>query len=226
MQPIKTLLLSGANNHDWERSTPFFAGLLRSSGRFDVTVTEDPSSALGDSDALAAFDLLFSDYNGPQWSNAAKANFESAVASGTGLVIVHAADNAFPGWVEYEKMTALLWREGTGHGQFHEFPASCAPPRMGLYCSHDENTLRYMEKRGGSALRDAGDARRCRVGPGRQAGFVRAFRRRAQAAPAFRVVIGRQRRLGFTRLVRGELFTSSAQASSPASASSASPSLL
>lgn len=47
MTAIKTLLLSGANNHDWERSTPFFAGLLRDSGRFDVTVTEDPSLILG-----------------------------------------------------------------------------------------------------------------------------------------------------------------------------------
>ncbi|MGC8862649.1 MAG: ThuA domain-containing protein, partial [Armatimonadota bacterium] len=24
------------------------------------------------------------------------------------------------GWVEYEKMIGLLWREGTGHGQFQE----------------------------------------------------------------------------------------------------------
>ncbi|MBP8954560.1 MAG: ThuA domain-containing protein, partial [Armatimonadetes bacterium] len=65
---------------------------------------------------------LFSDYNGPEWSDTAKANFEAAVRDGTGLVILHAADNAFRGWVEYEKMVGLLWRDGTGHGEFHEFP--------------------------------------------------------------------------------------------------------
>lgn len=118
---LKVLLLSGANNHDWTRSTPFCKALLEDTGRFAVTVAQDPSAALEDADALASYDLIFSDYNGPEWSPAAKANFESAVSGGTGLLILHAADNAFTGWVEYEKMVGLLWREGTGHGHFHEF---------------------------------------------------------------------------------------------------------
>lgn len=121
MEPIKTLLLSGANNHDWARSTPFVKQLLENSGRFVVTVTEDPSPLLEDAAALAAYDLIFSDYYGPEWSETAQANFAQAVAGGTDLVILHAADNAFKGWVEYEKMVGLLWREGTGHGDFHEF---------------------------------------------------------------------------------------------------------
>jgi len=121
MGKIKTLLLAGANNHDWTRSSPFCKQLLDDSGLFDVTLTEDPSAALEDAETLATYDLIFSDYNGPAWSETAKANFVEAVESGTGLVILHAADNAFPGWVEYETMVALLWREGTGHGQYHEF---------------------------------------------------------------------------------------------------------
>jgi type 1 glutamine amidotransferase len=121
MDRIKTLLLTGANNHDWRRSAPFCEDLLEGSGLFDVTLTEDPSAALGDAAALAKYDLLFSDYNGPAWSEAAKANFLDAVRGGTGFVVLHAADNAFPGWVEYETMVALLWREGTGHGRYHEF---------------------------------------------------------------------------------------------------------
>jgi len=121
MAKIETLLLTGANNHDWTRSAPFCRDLLEGSGKFAVTLTEDPSSALEDAEALAGYQLLFSDYNGPEWSDAAKANFEAAVRGGTGLVILHAADNAFRGWVEYEKMVALMWREGTGHGAYHEF---------------------------------------------------------------------------------------------------------
>jgi type 1 glutamine amidotransferase len=121
MSPINTLLLSGANAHDWERSTPFVAKLMEDSGRFTVTVTTDPSAALEDADQLAQYDLFLTEYLGPEWSEAAQANFERAVAAGTDLVILHSANNAFPGWVEYEKMIGLLWREGTGHGEFHEF---------------------------------------------------------------------------------------------------------
>jgi len=118
---IKTLLLSGANNHDWTRSTPCCKKLLEDSGLFEVDVTEDPSPVLEDKDKLAQYQLIFSDYNGPDWSLVAKTNFEAAVAGGTGLTILHAADNAFRGWVQYEKMVGLLWREGTGHGKTHRF---------------------------------------------------------------------------------------------------------
>lgn len=119
--PINTLILSGTNNHDWTRTTPMAKKLLTDSGKFTVTVTEDPSTALEDADALAKYDLIFDDYNGPMWSDKAKANFEAAIKGGTGLVVLHAADNAFPGWVEFEKMAMLCWREGTGHGRFHDF---------------------------------------------------------------------------------------------------------
>ncbi|MDQ1317583.1 MAG: uncharacterized protein QG588_1235 [Candidatus Poribacteria bacterium] len=118
---IKTLLISGANNHDWERATPYCKKLLEQSGKFSVTVTENPSEILENAQELKKYQLFFSDYNGAMWSETAKANFENAVKNGTGLVILHAADNAFPGWVEYEKMVGLLWREGTGHGRFHQF---------------------------------------------------------------------------------------------------------
>jgi len=116
---ISTLLLTGANNHDWQRTAPFIKELLESTNRFEVTLATDASAALeGD---ISNYDLLFVDYNGPIWSEAAQANFLQAVKNGAGVVIFHAANNAFDGWTEYEKMVGLLWRKGTGHGQFHEF---------------------------------------------------------------------------------------------------------
>ena len=121
MAQIHTLLLTGQNNHDWARTTPICRKLLEDSGRFTVTVCDDPSAALADPATLAGVQLLFSDYNGPEWCAEAKTAFEAAVRGGAGLVILHAADNAFRGWTEYEKMVGLLWRDGTGHGQFHEF---------------------------------------------------------------------------------------------------------
>jgi len=121
MTLIKTLILSGQGDHDWKRSTPFVRDLLAGTGRFSVDVTEDPNQVLEHADQLAKYDLLFCDYKGPDWSPQAKRNFEAAIAAGTGLVILHGANNGFVGWVEYEKMAGLLWREGAGHGAYHEF---------------------------------------------------------------------------------------------------------
>ena len=118
---IQTLLITGANNHYWKRSSPFCKKLLEDTGRFQVDLTENPSETLGNRDSLSRYQLFFVDYNGPEWSAAAKTNFLDAVQRGTGATILHAANNAFTGWVEYEKLCALCWREGTGHGRFHKF---------------------------------------------------------------------------------------------------------
>lgn len=121
MKKISLLLLTGANNHDWRRSAPFLKKVLEDSGRFTVTLSEDPSAALADHAGLARYDVMLLDYNGPAWSEAAQQNFLAAVEQGTGVVAVHAANNSFPEWKEYEKMIGLMWRPDSGHGQFHEF---------------------------------------------------------------------------------------------------------
>ena len=121
MSKIATLLLSGANNHDWQRSTPFLRELLEESGKFEVQVTNDISTALEDSGSLAAQSLIVDDYNGPDPSEKAKSALETSVGGGTGFVVVHAANNSFKGWNGFERMAGLLFREGSGHGEFHEF---------------------------------------------------------------------------------------------------------
>ncbi|MBM3263019.1 MAG: ThuA domain-containing protein [candidate division Zixibacteria bacterium] len=128
MDRIRTLILSGANNHDWRRSTPFLWLLLQESGRFETDVTLDPSQTLADASELSAYQLIVSDYNGPAWSEPSQKCFETAIRSGVGLTVLHAADNAFDGWSAYERMVGLLWREGTGHGRFHEFPVTITDP--------------------------------------------------------------------------------------------------
>ena len=119
--PIRVLLVSGANNHDWEWTTPSLATILRETGRFEVEVTREPSSALADRDALGGFDAVVLDYNGPRWGAPAEEAFLDAVRAGLGVVVVHAADNHGNGWEEYERLVGDLWRRGTGHGRFHPF---------------------------------------------------------------------------------------------------------
>ena len=126
MTPISTLLLTGENNHDWRRTAPFLRDLLQSSGRFAVTITDDPSQTLeGD---LSGVGLFFSDYNGPLWSDAARQNFVAAVENGAGVCVLHAANNCFRGWDAWEKMCGLCFQKGSGHGQFHVFQIKAAQP--------------------------------------------------------------------------------------------------
>jgi type 1 glutamine amidotransferase len=124
--PIPILLVSGANNHDWQWTTPQLERVLTGSGRFAVTVTTNPSVDLADAAGLANYAAVLLDYNGPRWGEAAEANFLAAVRGGTGVAIVHAADNAFPGWTEWETLCGDLWRQGTSHGRFHPFDVTIA----------------------------------------------------------------------------------------------------
>ncbi len=124
-QPIPTLLITGHNNHNWQYTSRMHAETLEATGRFTVTITDDPAASLADAARLGGYRLFVLDYNDIQepkrWGEAAEKNFVAAVAGGVGVVAVHAADNAFAGWADYEKMLGLMWRDGTGHGQFHEF---------------------------------------------------------------------------------------------------------
>ncbi len=121
LEKIPVLLISGQNNHDWEYTNPKIEEGLEKSGRFDVDVTLEPAKTLADAAAIAKYRCFVLNYNGARWGEAAEKNFVAAVRGGVGVSVIHAADNAFEGWTEYEQMVADLWRAGTGHGRYHAF---------------------------------------------------------------------------------------------------------
>ena len=41
--------------------------------------------------------------------------------NGKGLVSVHASNNAFEGWTEYDELIGGTWRETAGHAPYHNF---------------------------------------------------------------------------------------------------------
>lgn len=118
---IQALIVSGANNHDWEFTSPSLERMLEASGLFDATITYEPAQTLADAEELAKYAVIVLDYNGPRWGEPADAEFLAAVRGGTGVSVIHAANNAFTGWTDYETLVGHLWREGTGHGSFHAF---------------------------------------------------------------------------------------------------------
>jgi type 1 glutamine amidotransferase len=69
--------------------------------------------------AMAAFrpdfsqcDVIVSNYNGAPWPEVVNKDLEERLKEGKiGLVIVHAANNSFGGWKEYNQMIGMGWRD-------------------------------------------------------------------------------------------------------------------
>ena len=106
---LKALIIDGQNNHDWPKTTPILKAALESSGR-DGGVATSPAQGEnmdGFKPEFAKYDVVVANYNGDDWSEATEDAFDEYVRNGGGFVSVHAADNAFPTWPEYNKMTGV-----------------------------------------------------------------------------------------------------------------------
>jgi type 1 glutamine amidotransferase len=108
--PIKVLIVDGQNNHDWKSTTPVLKRIFEDSGYFVVDVATSPSQGEDMSVFNPPFDLytvVLLNYNGDMWSENTRNAFLKYVRNGGGVVTVHAADNSFPDWVEYNTINGL-----------------------------------------------------------------------------------------------------------------------
>jgi type 1 glutamine amidotransferase len=109
-EKLTALIIDGQNNHNWPVTTPILRAALESSGRFTVDVATSPPPRQSMEDfkpEFSKYSVIILNYNGENWSPAAQTAFEEYVKNGGGVVSVHAADNAFPQWVEYNKMIGV-----------------------------------------------------------------------------------------------------------------------
>ena len=109
-EPIKVLIVTGQNNHNWEASSVILQKYLNESGLFvaDIAVSpkkdEDMSNFRPD---FSAYKAVVLDYYGDSWPDATNAAFLDFVKKGGGVVVYHAADNAFPNWREFNEIIGL-----------------------------------------------------------------------------------------------------------------------
>jgi uncharacterized protein len=117
---LHVLLLDGESAgpyHNWQLTTPILKKELEETGLFEITVATAPH-ADGD---FSSFKPKFSQYNvvvsnldSADWPPELRSEFELYVRNGGGLVVVHAADNAFPNWPAYNQMIGIGgWRGRT-----------------------------------------------------------------------------------------------------------------
>jgi uncharacterized protein len=115
--PIPVLLVdgqSGGTYHNWSLTTSVLKKELEDTGLFQVTVATAPQSGADFSNFKPNFSdykAIVWNYDAPDWPAGLRTQLENYVKNGGGLVIVHAADNAFPDWPAYNLMTGIAgWR--------------------------------------------------------------------------------------------------------------------
>ena len=105
---------SAGTYHDWKTTTPVLKKQLEDTGLFQVDVVTAPHSG----EDFSTFQPRFTDYaaivfnyDAPDWPADLKASFEQYMKNGGGLVIVHAADNAFANGPAFNDMIGIGgWR--------------------------------------------------------------------------------------------------------------------
>ena len=133
---IKVLIVDGQNNHAvWPKSTIMMKQYLEETGLFkvdisrtkytwrgerekeflplaDVGETQDLKDPKHDPDFIPKFkkyDVVISNFGwkAADWPEETQKALEDYMKAGGGFVSVHAADNSFPDWLEYNKMIGL-----------------------------------------------------------------------------------------------------------------------
>lgn len=135
-EKLKALIVDGQNNHVvWPKSTIMMKTYLEETGLFEVEIARTqfiwkwqrekaylPLAGVGEKEGVRKpkadpefspefekYDLVVSNFgwNAAGWPDQTKANFEKFVNDGGGFVAVHAADNSWPEWKEFNKMIGI-----------------------------------------------------------------------------------------------------------------------
>ncbi len=135
-KPIRALIIDGQNNHGaWPKTTVMMKKYLENTKRYTVDIArtkftwqgddqlakyplndgvqrESKSKGISDPDFkpdFSKYDVVISNFGfgAAAWPDETNAAFEKYVANGGGFVVVHAADNSFGDWDEYNKMIGL-----------------------------------------------------------------------------------------------------------------------
>ncbi len=107
---IKALIVDGQNNHgNWPQTTEMMRTYLTETDKFSVEIARTKASGIDSEFApdFEKYDVVISNYNGAAWPKTTQEAFVKFVNDGGGFVVVHAANNAFGDWDEYNQIIGL-----------------------------------------------------------------------------------------------------------------------
>jgi HEAT repeat protein/type 1 glutamine amidotransferase len=115
--PIKTLIVTGQNYHDWKTTSEILKQILEDTGLFQVDIAASPPARAdmsGFQPDFSAYRLVVLDYSGDAWPSATQKAFVDYAKNGGGVVVYHSANNTFPEWPEYNEIIGLAgWGDRT-----------------------------------------------------------------------------------------------------------------
>ena len=107
----KTLIIAGMDgSHDSRGAAECMRKMLENSGLFEVDVLITPNWGEDMSSFRPAFKeygLVIINYGGVEWSDPVKADFESYVTAGGGVVFIHSSVIPMENWPAWNRMTGL-----------------------------------------------------------------------------------------------------------------------
>ncbi len=107
---LKALIIEGQNNHRvWPKTSRMMKKYLEETGLFTVDIVRTAPKGTDPNfhPNFDAYDVVVSNYNGAPWPKETQEDFVRYVREGGGFVVVHAANNAFGNWREYNEMIGL-----------------------------------------------------------------------------------------------------------------------
>lgn len=117
--PIKVLIFSGRNNHEWQKTTPLLTRIFKDARLFTISITEKPDTLTYN--GLRKYDVVLCNWN--SWpdndfrlTSGWEDDFLRFVKEGGGVVFIHAGASSFYGWNEFHQMGIGRWGKETNHG--------------------------------------------------------------------------------------------------------------
>lgn len=109
-EKLKALIVDGQNNHGvWPKTTKMMKSYLEETGMFEVEIatTADKGTDPNFKPDFSKYSVVVSNYNGAAWPDETQKSFLKYIENGGGFVVVHAANNAFGNWREYNEVIGL-----------------------------------------------------------------------------------------------------------------------
>jgi type 1 glutamine amidotransferase len=130
-EAVPILILSGQNNHEWQKTTPVLQKLFENTGFYNVSITDKPDT-LTYSD-YRKFRLVVSNWN--SWPDTSKRldkkkeqDFTRYMSEGGGALFIHAGGSSFYGWTDYHSIAMGRWGKNTSHGPIGEALVTISDP--------------------------------------------------------------------------------------------------
>jgi len=118
--PVRVLILSGKNNHEWSKTTPLLQRIYIETRLFTAAVTDEPDTL--DFNSFKRYDVIVSNRNTwpdndirmtPEWEK----DFMQYIREGGGAVFIHAGASSFYTWEDYHSIGIGRWGKETSHGK-------------------------------------------------------------------------------------------------------------